>query len=507
MPFHREVLKEERAWTPQGLFVEVRKAFRSLLPSTDSLPINLPRRSSGAGTARRTLSASLPSPVPVVPSATTLRFVLLCGLWYASSALSSNTGKAIMNQFRYPVTLTFVQFGFVAGYCLLFMSPVVRFSRLRKPSRAIFKDTLPMGLFQVGGHIFSSMAISRIPVSTTHTIKALSPLFTVAAYALLFGVRYSAKTYLSLLPLTFGVMLACTFDMSASNIIGLLCAFGSALVFVSSNIFFKKIMPTNPSASSSHHKLDKLNLLFYSSSMAFLLMIPIWVFTDLPLFLAAAEAAPDHVTHPAKGHSAHHSVAYYMFLNGTVHYGQNIIAFIILASVSPVTYSIASLVKRVAVICMAIVWFNQSVHPVQAVGIAMTFVGLWMYNNAKGDVERGENRRRGVEARREGLLPSTRAEERILADAPPELPPVSVGVTSARAPPTPMQATPLSPLRTKQPPYPAYEPRGHYPNLHIDIVPQKGGVAVGPTDPYPSPPASLDEPPLTAKLTAVSVRG
>jgi hypothetical protein len=41
---------------------------------------------------------------------------LLCGLRYASSVLSSNTGKAILNQFRYPATLTFVQFGFVAVY-------------------------------------------------------------------------------------------------------------------------------------------------------------------------------------------------------------------------------------------------------------------------------------------------------------------------------------------------------------------------------------------------------
>jgi hypothetical protein len=44
-----------------------------------------------------------------------MRFIFLCALWYASSALSSNTGKAILNEFRYPVTLTFVQFGFVAA--------------------------------------------------------------------------------------------------------------------------------------------------------------------------------------------------------------------------------------------------------------------------------------------------------------------------------------------------------------------------------------------------------
>jgi len=106
-----------------------------------------------------------------LPMMTTLAFVCQCSIWYASSALSSNTGKSIMDSFRYPVTLTFVQFFFVASYCALFMSPLVRFSRFRPPTRPIFNATLPMGAFQVGGHIFSSMAISRIPVSTVHTIK------------------------------------------------------------------------------------------------------------------------------------------------------------------------------------------------------------------------------------------------------------------------------------------------------------------------------------------------
>lgn len=105
------------------------------------------------------------------PTNSSAGFIFMCGLWYTTSALSSNTGKAIMTQFRYPITLTFVQFGFVAAYCLLFMSPLVKFAGLRKPNREIFKSTFPMGLFQVVGHIFSSIAISRIPVSTVHTIK------------------------------------------------------------------------------------------------------------------------------------------------------------------------------------------------------------------------------------------------------------------------------------------------------------------------------------------------
>ena len=130
----------------------------------------------------RAMSSSAPGLSPtLVPSVATVQFVFLCALWYTTSALSSNTGKVIMLEFRYPITLTFVQFGFVAAYCLLFMSPVVRFSKLRRPNKAIIHNTLPMGVFQVGGHIFSSMAISRIHVSTVHTIK-VSTLGILAVY-------------------------------------------------------------------------------------------------------------------------------------------------------------------------------------------------------------------------------------------------------------------------------------------------------------------------------------
>jgi len=156
-----------------GLLTNLRRAIRNALRSSDALPnfTSISRRTDGPSVGRPA-PASITSPRLITfPSLSTLHFIFLCGLWYASSALSSNTGKAILNQFRYPVTLTFVQFGFVAAYCMLFMSPIIRFSRLRRPTRAILRDTLPMGCFQVGGHIFSSMAISRIPVSTTHTIK------------------------------------------------------------------------------------------------------------------------------------------------------------------------------------------------------------------------------------------------------------------------------------------------------------------------------------------------
>lgn len=361
-----------------------------------------------------------------------------------------------------------------------------------------------MGLFQVGGHIFSSIAISRIPVSTVHTIKALSPLFTVAAYALLFGVSYSSKTYISLLPLTIGVMLACSFDVSASNATGLLCAFGSALVFVSSNIFFKKIMPSNTGGLSqpTSHKLDKMNLLLYSSGMAFILMIPIWAYYDLPLFLRNNS---EHLVHPSHGHSAPHSVTYYFFMNGTVHYAQNIIAFVILSSTSPVTYSIASLIKRVVVICIAIVWFNQTVHPIQAFGIVMTFTGLYMYNNAKADVEKGEKKMRRVEATRDMMLPTTKEESRMMlgSETPPEqsLPNINVAEASGMGRPA-AYGRPRG-VSVSHPPsahnHHLHRSNASPTNLFIKTVDTsiptiKENHIASPVDSYPSPPPSIDSP-------------
>lgn len=256
-------------------------------------------------------------------------------------------------------------------------------------------------------------------------------------------------------------------------------------------------MPTNSGGGLSNQpslKLDKINLLFYSSGMAFLLMIPIWIYYDLPVFLSSS----DHITHPSHGHSNPHSVTYYFIMNGTVHFAQNIIAFVILSSTSPVTYSIASLIKRVAVICIAIVWFNQSVHPIQGFGILLTFAGLYMYNNAKGDVEKGEKKMMRVEAARDMMLPSTRADARMMAgnETPPDTyltPPHDMAMTSATGlgsasfhgrPRAPSAASHLN----------AY-------NLSLKIAPfslnakrSPNDRMSSPTDSYPSPPPSLDSP-------------
>ncbi len=167
-----------------------------------------PRSPRGRGSP---VSPSFQTQAIPVPSKSTAWFVVVCLAWYLSSALSSNTSKALLSApksvklipeptldqtasnvhdansiplhhlpkpsapFPYPVTLTFIQFLFVAGFCLLCTSERILGSRRLSKAVAPTKETVlevgQLSVFAVVGHILSSVAISRVPVSTVHTIK------------------------------------------------------------------------------------------------------------------------------------------------------------------------------------------------------------------------------------------------------------------------------------------------------------------------------------------------
>lgn len=317
-----------------------------------------------------------------------------------TSAVTNTSSKSILNALPKPVTLTIIQFAFVPIFCfvLVYLSTVIPSLRrsipalkngLRYPSREVVMSALPLAIFQLAGHILSSMATSQIPVSLVHTIKGLSPLFTVLAYRVLFRIRYAQATYLSLIPLTLGVMLACSTGFS-TNFFGILCALVAALVFVSQNIFSKKLFNDAARAESemqpaSKRKLDKLNLLFYCSGIAFILSLPIWLFSE-GYWLISDFMKDGSIDLSGKKGSLDHGALFLEFVfNGASHFAQNILAFVLLSMVSPVSYSVASLVKRVFVIVVAIVWFGSPTTPVQALGIALTFLGLYLYDRNSHD--------------------------------------------------------------------------------------------------------------------------
>lgn len=202
------------------------------------------------------------------------KLVIFCLVWYFSSVVSSSATKNILMDFKHPVSLTEIQFVMNAFFCFItvflfhhlqlrnYNSVVVfpqgtfpvdlgkhsyEIKQFLNPNRLIFKTTVPMGMFQFMGQIASHNATSLIPVSLVHTIKALSPMTTVLIYKIIFNKAFSYKTYLTLIPLCLGVMLSCSKNTSKHTEDGLfhkgcIFAFVSMLIFVSQNIFAKRIL-------------------------------------------------------------------------------------------------------------------------------------------------------------------------------------------------------------------------------------------------------------------------
>ncbi len=335
-----------------------------------------------------------------------------------SSALTNTSSKSILNAFPKPITLTLIQFAFVSTWCIFFsylahlypplktVIPALK-NGIEYPTREVITSTLPLALFQLGGHILSATATSKIPVSLVHTIKGLSPLFTVLAYRFIFRIHYARATYLSLLPLTLGVILACSVEFSG-NLFGILCAFGGAIIFVTQNIFSKKLFNEAAQAEADgqlkrSRKLDKLTLLCYCSGLAFLLTAPIWLWTEGLTLLGDFFQDGALELSNRKGALDHGRLTLEFVFNGVFHFGQNIIAFVLLSMVSPVTYSVASLIKRVFVIVVAIVWFGSRTTSVQAVGIVLTFIGLYLYDRTS-DAAKADRRAKLAQLKNEGTL-------------------------------------------------------------------------------------------------------
>lgn len=285
--------------------------------------------------------------------------------------------------------------------------PVLK-NGIRRPNKEIIMATLPLTAFQIGGHILNSDAMSRIPVSLVHTIKGLSPLMTVIAYRMFFDIRYSIPTYLSLVPLTFGVIMACSASFGG-NFVGLTYAFGSAVLFVTQNIVSKKIFNDAAKAEADgtpigRRKPDKLNLLCYSSALAFLFTAPIWLWSEG--FSIAADFWRDYSIdlRERPGSLDHGRLAVEFIFNGTFHFLQSLVAFVLLGMVSPVTYSVASLIKRVVVIMFAIVWFGNPMTTIQGCGFGLTFLGLYLYDRTS-DAAKKDKHAREKEESKDHLLP------------------------------------------------------------------------------------------------------
>jgi solute carrier family 35 protein E1 len=200
--------------------------------------------------------------------------------------------------------------------------------------------------------------------------------------------------------------MACSTNWRA-NFLGIVSAFASAILFVTQNIVSKKIFVAAELAEKEPQltrKPDKLNLLCYSSLLGLAFTSPLWLWSEgWSIILHFLKEGTIELSGRPGSHG-HSALALEFVINGTFHFLQSLSAFVLLSMVSPVTYSVASLVKRVFVIIFSIIWFGNHPTSIQGVGIMLTLLGLYLYDRTS-DAAKADRRARLLQSTNGTLLP------------------------------------------------------------------------------------------------------
>ncbi|KAI5968787.1 hypothetical protein CANMA_002223 [Candida margitis] len=220
-----------------------------------------------------------------------VKTVTTCLLWYAVSTTTSQLTKRILTELPYPLFLSQCQF--LVGATLAFATIIISqnvphvsehfppgsvpaYNTQNRPvfSLAMLLKVFPLGLFQFVGKYFSLSATSLIPLATVSSIKALSPLVVVFGYRVVYNVSFPIVTYVSLIPLLFGVVLIILSDsvrnshsdtnslmseyheFNQQHLTGVMLCLLSTIVFAAQNIYGKQLITWDSTDERMRHPVS-----------------------------------------------------------------------------------------------------------------------------------------------------------------------------------------------------------------------------------------------------------
>jgi solute carrier family 35, member E1 len=120
--------------------------------------------------------------------------ILFVVIWYSISSLANIIGKQLLTMFPHPLTVTLAQL--FHGW--IYSIPLLRSIDIPSPtflhSTRIYYITIiaPLAIGKLLSQLTSQISLRLVPVSYSHTVKALMPLFTVLLSRVILGERQSS---------------------------------------------------------------------------------------------------------------------------------------------------------------------------------------------------------------------------------------------------------------------------------------------------------------------------
>ncbi|CAF0879974.1 unnamed protein product [Adineta steineri] len=271
--------------------------------------------------------------------------ILILILWYISSGATLFSNKYILSHLdgdAFLLGTSQLVVSVISGYIQMRIIHMMNNEIHRPPPimKNVYRDMLLIGAFRCVTVILGLIALKYIAVSFLATIKSSSPLFTVVISRIMLGERTSNWTKLSMIPITIGLCLCSSFELSF-ELFGFLCALGTNIFDCLQNVFSKLLI------SGENHRYTAVELQFWASFVACIFQLPLLYY---------------------------YSVA----------------AFALMAYISPITHSVVNTVKRALLIWLSVIIFNNPITFLSGIGTLMVITGVILYNDQRdGDKKPG----------------------------------------------------------------------------------------------------------------------
>jgi len=301
----------------------------------------------------------------------TLQLALLVAAWYAGNTLYNIYNKKASKMLHAHWTIAGAQL--VVG---MIWSISMWGSGMRKMPNLNAADItacIPIGLCACIAHGGSVLAMGVGAVSFAQIVKACEPVFAAVVGLLIPPVDIKpALAYAMLIPIVGGVGLACVKEGKGVdiNVEAFLYASLANLAAAFKGKLGGSVVKALKKDDSKN--MDSANVYAVMNIISFIFTVPMIVMTELPTLKDEWSTAVD-----AHGVQA---VATNIALSGFFYYIYNEFAFNFTASVGAVTSSVLNTAKRVIIIVVSSILFNEAMERNTVVGSAVAILGTFAYS-------------------------------------------------------------------------------------------------------------------------------
>ncbi|KAI0519237.1 hypothetical protein KFK09_006679 [Dendrobium nobile] len=311
------------------------------------------------------MSGKLISPVPAVSGR--LFTVGLVISWYAS-----NIGVLLLNKyllsnygFKYPIFLTMCHMTACSllSYAAIAWMKIVPMQAVR--SRLQFVKIAALSFVFCGSVVSGNISLRYLPVSFNQAVGATTPFFT-AVFAYIITVKREAWiTYVTLIPVVTGVIIASGGEPSF-HLFGFIMCVGATAARALKSVLQGILL------SSEGEKLNSMNLLLYMAPIAVVFLLPATLILEKNVLGITIALAREDV-----------KIVWYLLFNSSLAYFVNLTNFLVTKHTSALTLQVLGNAKGAVAVVISILIFRNPVSVTGMLGYSLTVIGVILYSEAK----------------------------------------------------------------------------------------------------------------------------